>query len=179
MYLQISEEAQPQNAVVDEVLAMRYDQRFSGLGTRSSLGSSFRPLISHHLAELPLGVTCEKETILDRFNVGEYRLLPYHYERLWDFMTYVRGRHEAGALAELYVVIEGHTDNTETKKNANAGLSFMRAVEVKTFVSEWLSQHGVPVPIKFGSWAATRPIPRASREKNRRVEVRLCRGLPT
>lgn len=179
MYLQISEDLQPRNATVGDVRTMPYNQQLSGYGMRFSPGSSSGPLFSTHLAELPPGVTCEKDTILDKFEVGEYRLRPYHYERLWDFMKYVNGRHEAGALAELFIVIEGHADDTETKKNTNAGLSFMRAVEVKTFASEWLSQHGIPVPIKFGSWAATRPIPGASRQRNRRVEVRLCRGSPT
>ncbi len=77
MYLQSSEDAQPQSSVFGVVRAMRYDQRFSGLGMRSSPGSYSRPLFSTHLADLPPGVTCEKETILDRFEVGEYRVQPH------------------------------------------------------------------------------------------------------
>ena len=116
-----------------------------------------------------------KPVILDRFDVGDYRLKPHHYDSLLELgAQVVNNASSAGGLA---LFIDGHADDTGAPF-MNIGLSFNRALEVKRFLVEVIahnSQNQVAAPMRIKGHGQRNPIRGALKSKNRRVEVRLCR----
>lgn len=123
-------------------------------------------------------VPCEEVT-LDRFDVGDYRLRPYHYEPLLGVVWRL-----ASAIAQpmqVFGVAEGRGDDTGTEL-MNMGLSFGRALEVQTQLVAWLALlqiRALIVPVPLGEVAPLLPnTTPAGRQRNRSVRLRLCVGLP-
>jgi outer membrane protein OmpA-like peptidoglycan-associated protein len=111
--------------------------------------------------------------LLDRFDVGEYRLKPRHYGPLINLAKQVRDK--AGSVRGLMLLIEGYADDTGARL-MNSGLSFNRALEVKRFLTEaitHISNNKVSLPMRLSGKGEKSPIPGAPKSKNRRVEVRL------
>lgn len=117
-------------------------------------------------------VNCSNPIIFDRFELGDYRLRPRHYEQLLNVADAVAPL--AGTDAVLS--IEGHTD-TSGDERMNVGLSLSRAFEVMQFLQSVFSGE-IPIDLRINGLGETRPIPGADAARNRRVEIRLCSQPP-
>lgn len=128
-----------------------------GLGGFSSLHDQF--------------LQCEPDIVfIDGFNVGDYRLLPRHYEKLMKLLDKARNSKAAGLTVTLGLT--GHTDNSGAER-MNTGLSLMRAHEVQTF----FTRQGVAVHDASGEGELKPRRPNTSptnRALNRRVEILVC-----
>jgi hypothetical protein len=160
--------------------AIRHFQRQRGLGVDGIVGPRTEAALIAAGASPPAGrqpvrpgrarpgLICGPviET-LDKFQVGDYRLRPHHYEKLIRIAPRLIGR---------VVQITGHTDS-QGAEVMNAGLSLNRAAEVQRF----LAAVGIGRTIIRGA-GETRPIASNAtsdgRRRNRRVELRLCRRPP-
>lgn len=87
------------------------------------------------------------------------------------------------------VLIEGHTDSkpfrTEKDFNSNWGLSAMRSISIfdqltedKPELKNIQNSDGFPI-LGVSAYAATRPIPNATMEQNRRIDIRFIMRSPT
>lgn len=114
---------------------------------------------------------CEPDAeIIDGFVVGDYRLLPKHYEKLMKLLDKARASKGAGLTVSLGLT--GHTDNSG-KERMNSGLSLSRAHEVQTF----FIRQGVPVHDVSGEGELNPRKPNDSpthMAMNRRVEILMC-----
>lgn len=124
-----------------------------------------RPQLTHRETEVAL---CEKNAlILNRFDVGDYRLKPYHYEGLvnWGEML------QQLSVPSDVLIIQGHTDVSGTKR-MNYGLSLARAFEVYTFL-QLLFGGAFPLEARIHAFGETQPVS-GDQAQNRRVEIRYC-----
>ncbi len=114
---------------------------------------------------------CEPDLeVIDAFIVGDYRLLPRHYEKLMKILDKARSSRAAGFPVSLGLV--GHTDDSG-KERMNSGLSLSRAHEVQTF----FIRQGVQVHDASGEGELKPRVPNDSpthRAMNRRVEIMVC-----
>ncbi|MCI0422718.1 MAG: OmpA family protein, partial [Acidobacteria bacterium] len=113
-------------------------------------------------------VNCSVPVVLDRFELGDYRLRPHHYERLLD----VADALTALAGSDVVLSIQGHTDSSGSER-LNVGLSLSRAFEVFAFL-QFFFGGTIPVETQIEGLGETSPIPGADAARNRRVEFRLC-----
>lgn len=112
--------------------------------------------------------------ILDRFAAHDYRLQMHHFVPMLRATGFLTDHPRTGDL----VLIVGYTDRSPSDSLAvHVGLSLMRAIEVKRFLSDQLE--GVPVKLVAveGLQGAQLAPGRneAERRRNRRVELELWR----
>ena len=117
-------------------------------------------------------IDCSPSVVLDRFDLGDYRLKPHHYERLLsvaDEIPILTG-------FDLVLNIRGHTDKSGSER-LNLGLSLSRAFEVFAYL-QFFFGGTIPVETQVEGLGETSPIPGADAARNRRVELRFCRRPP-
>ena len=126
-----------------------------------------------------LEIDCTFETVLENFEVGDYRLRPHHYEPLLGFIRQVLLA-AAQPGVEILVSAIGRADETGPEL-MNFGLSMSRAMEASAALQGWFEFLGIPVTvgaIPFGEHIAPLPPPHtvAGRRRNRSVTLSLCIG---
>jgi outer membrane protein OmpA-like peptidoglycan-associated protein len=116
----------------------------------------------------------EKPVILDGFAAHDYRLQMHHFVPLLRVTGFLTDHPKTGDL----VLIVGFTDRSPSDALAvHVGLSLMRAIEVKHFLSDQLMGASVKLVAVEGLQDAQLTPGRneAERRRNRRVELELWR----
>jgi len=133
---------------------------------------------SEYESESEFPAQCKPQLILDRFELGDYRLRPNHYEPLLTFLTGVR---DNPIPPNAGFFVQGHAD-AQGNVNMNAGLGFARAMEVQRFIRAIAQKPSFAklraLPITIGSSGKSSPIS-SNPAANRRVEVGLCVDVKT
>jgi len=115
-----------------------------------------------------------KPIVLDGLATHDYRLQMHHFKPMLRATAFLRANARTGDL----LLIVGYTDRSPSDSaDVHTGLSLMRAIEVKRFLSEQLEGVSVQLVTIVGP-AEKRLTPgrnEAERRRNRRVELDLWR----
>jgi outer membrane protein OmpA-like peptidoglycan-associated protein len=144
----------------------------------SSVAVRLRPGIQRNRAQVAtrgLQRQGKKRVILDGFAAHDYRLQMHHFRPMLRATGFLTDNPKAGDL----VLIVGYTDRSPSGSDPHVqvGLSLMRAIEVKRFLSDQLEGVSVKLVATEGS-EDTQLTPgrnEAERRRNRRVELELWR----
>jgi outer membrane protein OmpA-like peptidoglycan-associated protein len=117
---------------------------------------------------------CTPPIVLDRFDLGEYKIRYHHYQQLLDAHDLI------DAAAQMswpqgttpVLMIFGHTDKSGNE-TGNSGLSMGRAFEVVHWLKESFFGQ-LPIDYVTIGLGATKPVSSTDAAKNRRVEIVVC-----
>jgi outer membrane protein OmpA-like peptidoglycan-associated protein len=118
---------------------------------------------------------CWKKLLLNRFEVGNYRLQPHHYDTLLEFSTWF-SIPKPPPNKHLAIVAVGRGDDTGDEL-MNYGLGFSRALEVGRWLEAWLAGFNVLTRLIISSKGEKDPlVPNTptGRQQNRSVEIEGC-----
>lgn len=136
-------------------------------------GRPWREYESEAEAEPDFPPTCIEKLVLDRFELGDYRLRPHHYEPLTNFLLKLK---EKPLPPKAALFLRGHAD-ARGNDFMNSGLGFSRALEAQRFIDGALrrrSFQAIRSLPRFASSSGERKPISSNPAVNRRVEIRLC-----